>query len=345
MMKKLFLVALTLVLLAGLTACNPSGSSTSEKTYKIGFASVTSMSASDAVGGEEAKDGQLQQNVTYALIVLDGDTIVYLGFDTAQNSAKFDATGTITSDTPKVTKKELKEGYGMAAVTGGLEWYEQIAALEEFAVGKTLAEFLAEPTEIGEEGHPVFTGDIASSVSISVDAFLEAAEKAGAAAVEVKGISSAGFASITSISASSATTGDEGTAGSVTFNTSMAALAFDKDGKIVWASFDVAQTSRNTITAEGVATANTDLRTKMEKQGDYGMAAASPIGKEWYEQGEALNAYAVGKTLDEFLASPTEIGEEGSPVFTGDIASSVSISVGDLLEAAAKIKSFTVEIK
>ena len=52
------------------------------------------------------------------------------------------------------TKKELKEGYNMKPASPiGKEWYEQIAALEEYATGKTAAEFLATATKAKDEHH------------------------------------------------------------------------------------------------------------------------------------------------------------------------------------------------
>ena len=40
------------------------------------------------------------------------------------------------------------------------------------------------------------------------------------------------------------------------------------------------------------------------------MKAASPIGKEWYEQIAAFEAWAKGKTVDEIKAG---VGEDGYP--------------------------------
>ncbi len=47
-----------------------------------------------------------------------------------------------------------------------------------------------------------------------------------------------------------------------------------------------------------------EVLTKKELGDNYGMREASPIGKEWYEQIDALEEYMVGKNITTFLSSP-----------------------------------------
>lgn len=84
-----------------------------------------------------------------------------------------------------------------------------------------------------------------------------------------------------------------------------AAVLVDAEGKLIDVKIDEAQTKPNLAENDGDVA---DLRTKLAKQGDYGMAPASPIGKEWYEQIDAFQAWAKGKTADEIKAG---IGEDG----------------------------------
>lgn len=81
-------------------------------------------------------------------------------------------------------------------------------------------------------------------------------------------------------------------------NTTFVALGLDADGKIAYIDLDVAQTS------PGVDGKELD-KTKEERQGDYGMKVASGIQKEWFEQAEAFEAWAKGKTPDEVVAVKT----------------------------------------
>ena len=67
-------------------------------------------------------------------------------------------------------------------------------------------------------------------------------------------------------------------------DTTIAATAFDADGKVVGTIIDNAQMRVN-FDAEGkVTNRDAELKTKKELKDGYGMKAASTIGKEWYEQ-------------------------------------------------------------
>ncbi len=82
----------------------------------------------------------------------------------------------------------------------------------------------------------------------------------------------------------------------------VATVIMDKDGKIVAADLDCAQTK---VTADAKLD-EVDLRTKKEKKEDYGMTVASPIGKEWYIQAAAFAEKMVGKTAADIEAMTTE---------------------------------------
>ena len=97
-------------------------------------------------------------------------------------------------------------------------------------------------------------------------------------------------------------------------DTTVATVVLDKDGKIVACDLDVAQTK--VTVADGVVDkAGADLRTKTEKQADYGMSAAVNYGmdwngdgvvKEWYEQAAIFENYVIGKTASEVSAIATK---------------------------------------
>ena len=78
-------------------------------------------------------------------------------------------------------------------------------------------------------------------------------------------------------------------AGSAQVDTTMLVAAFDAEGKVTSVSIDVAQQKLG-VNADGTTAdaAKADIRTKIEKEGDYGMVGASGIGKEYFEQIEAL---------------------------------------------------------
>lgn len=93
----------------------------------------------------------------------------------------------------------------------------------------------------------------------------------------------------------------------LTIDSVCAAVLVDADGKIIDCIIDEAQTKPDLAVNNGDVE---DLRTKYEKKEDYNMKGASEIGKEWYEQIEAFEAFAKGKTADEITAA---IGEDGYP--------------------------------
>ncbi|MDD4080027.1 MAG: hypothetical protein PHP02_01265 [Eubacteriales bacterium] len=126
--------------------------------------------------------------------------------------------------------------------------------------------------------------------------------------------------------------------GAAQVNTLSCALVLDDEGKIVSALFDMQQ-SKIQFTAEGkVVNLPETLKTKMELGPDYGMLKASPIGKEWFEQAEAFAAYCVGKTPEEVLgmALYAKDDDHTSVPDVADLKTSVTIDVGDFLEALEK---------
>ena len=76
--------------------------------------------------------------------------------------------------------------------------------------------------------------------------------------------------------------------------------------------------------------------TKKELKEGYGMKAATSIGKEWYEQAEALEAWCVGKTVAEVVGMPTYDKGDGHHTQVPDdvdLKSGCTIDVGSFLKA------------
>lgn len=111
-------------------------------TYaKAGLGMVAGMTGTDATAED---DGKTQADVTSCAVALDADgKIVAISFDAIQCKATFTADGVVTVAEAISTKKELGDNYNMAkyadpAAVG--EWYQQIAALEQYCLGKTPAD-------------------------------------------------------------------------------------------------------------------------------------------------------------------------------------------------------------
>jgi hypothetical protein len=120
------------------------------------------------------------------------------------------------------------------------------------------------------------------------------------------------------------------------------AVLVDKDGKILKASVDTAQTKVN-FSKEGklITDIEAEIMSKQELGDDYGMANVSSIGKEWYEQADALAEYAEGKTVEELKG--LAVDEAGVPT-EADLTSSVTIKVGSYVEAIIKAVDNAIDI-
>jgi len=164
------------------------------------------------------------------------------------------------------------------------------------------------------------------------------------------GIAKMGLGHITSIKSSSDMGEKDGKVvpakGQV--DTVIVAAAFDKDGKVVKVTIDNAQVKVNfneDLTLASDVTA--ELKTKVELAEEYGMVKASKIGKEWYQQADALGQWMVGKTADEIKGLKTKKVDDGHPAVpdVAELTSSVTISVQDYLGALAEAYANAVEVK
>jgi hypothetical protein len=317
-MKKLLLIAVVaLTIMAGCTKANP--------VYKVGVGSVTTIQPRAAVAETV---GRVRVNTTFATVVLDKDgKFVSVEIDVAQNDGTFDVAGAIVKAEAAPTKKEKGAAYGMKGNSAiGKEWDEQAKALEAWMIGKTLAEVKALPLV---DGYVKDGEDLKSSVTITVTDYLAAVEKAVANAVELQNVAKVGGASVTSVQPRAAVAE---TAGRIRVNVTIAAVALDKDGKVVATMIDVAQND-GTFDVAGAIVKAEAAPTKKEKGDAYGMKGSSGIGKEWFEQIAALETWMAGKTLTEVKALPLTDGEikDGE-----DLKASVTVTVTDYLAAFEK---------
>lgn len=141
-----------------------------------------------------------------------------------------------------------------------------------------------------------------------------------------------GLAVVTSLEKSKDATADA--EGSGQSDSVVVAVTVDKDGKIVKAAINTAQTKIN-FSAEGKVTSDMTAvyKSKQELKEEYGMVKASKIGKEWYEQANALAEYVVGKTAEEVKAIPTD---DTGVTTDADLVTSVTIKINDYKEAIEK---------
>ena len=296
-MNKLMKVAVASTLVVTMLAgCS---STPAAKYAKVGLGVVSSFN-------EETN----QVNSTMAAVALDKDgKIAYIDLDVAQS------TPTDEKKAYTETKEERGDAYGMKGASPiGAEWNEQAAALEEYCLGKTPAEVAGMELDDYHGGKAPAAGtDLASKCTITIDDFLAAIEKAVANAKEVEA-DKVGVGEVMANNADKAQV-----------DTTIALVATDANGKVVYTKLDVAQIYK------GVT------ETKSERGEAYGMKDKSPIGAEWDEQAAALEEYTLGKTLEEVAAVEVEDYHGGKAPATGtDLASKCTITIDAFLEAIAE---------
>jgi hypothetical protein len=305
---------------------------------KIGLGHVNSIAKSKDFADDVLPFGQVD-TIIAAVAFGKNDKIVKVSIDSAQQKITFDKEMKITTDLAKeqVTKVELGDEYGMIAASKiGKNWYEQIAELEKWMIGKTINEISSLKTKQVDESHPSVPDipELTSLVTITVQDYIAAVEEAYENAVNItEGASTFGLGHNIKISGSKSLADNVTPVAAV--DTTMAATAFDNNGKVVGTIIDVMQTKVN-FDAEGKVT-NRDaiLKSKIEIGDEYGLIAASGIKKNWHEQIAELEKWMVGKTVKEIKAMKTVERDSSHPAVPDepDLTSLVTITVQDYIAA------------
>lgn len=297
---------------------------TNKGTAKTGLAVITSTGSSKDATADTEGLAQVDSTIVAVLVGEDGK-ILDCKIDAAQTKVNFSAEGKITTDlaTEFQTKQELGTGYGMAGASSiGKDWSEQADAFAEYVVGKTIEEVKGIALT---EGVPS-DADLTSSVTIHVTDFISGLEKAvnNAKSLGANSDDKLGLAVTTSIADSTDAAETDGVA---QVNSNYSVVTTDANGKITSCVIDSSQSNVN-FSATGTITSDLAVapQTKQELGANYGLASASGIGKEWFEQVDALANYVVGKTADEVKG--IAVTEAGVPA-DADLSSSVTIHIGD----------------
>jgi len=341
-MKKAFALVSSLCLVTSLLAgCggadnakNPAKPDKTAEAVKTGFAVISSTAKSTDAGEKEGL-GQVDSTVVAVTVNKDGK-IVKCVIDGIQTKINFSAAGKITTDlkTEVKSKTELGTAYGMGKVSSiGKEWSEQAKALSDYIAGKTVSEIKG--IAVNEKGAPS-DKELASSVTISIGGYIAAIEKAAASAKDLgaKSADKLGVGTVTNISKSTDAGDKDGVAQAYS---SYAVATFDSANRITSCIIDGSQTDVK-FTNKGKITSDLKIlgKTKTELGSEYGMAKVSSIGKEWFEQADALSKYVVGKTIEEVKG--IAVNEKGAPSGS-ELKSSVTISIGGYVAAIEKAKA------
>lgn len=298
-----------------------------EGAVKTGLAIVTGVSKSVNATCAE-------YDVTLVAVTVDDKGVIeQCIIDSIGTKVEFDATGTITADmnAPLLSKNELGESYGMVAWGGAkYEWYQQAAALADYAEGKTVAQLKS--GAIGESGYATEGTDLAASATIYLGGYVSAIETAVNNAKHLGAMAGdkLNLTAIPSNSSSTSATADK--AGTAQLDVDATALTV-KDGKITSCYIDSVQ-AKVTFDTTGTITSDisSPIKTKNELGESYGMVAWGGAKYEWNQQAANFAAYVTGKTVTEVLEIAVS---EGKPS-DADLSASVTIAIGGFQALIAK---------
>lgn len=323
-MKKILAVGLASILAVSFAACskttnddNTTDGGSKADTVKTGLAVISEIKADEY----NPSDTALEIDSVAAAVTVDADgKIVDVKIDEAQT--KPDLTKDNGNVTDLRTKLAKKEDYGMKSVSPiQKEWYEQVAAFETWAKGKTADEVKA---GVDAEGNPT-DADLKAGCTIKANGFTEVVAKAMASATDMG-------AKATDTLRLSVTTEKyyESNETNLQYDSNYAAVTFDAEGKITSCLIDASQAKCSI--ADGKFTVEKGAyQTKKELKENYNMKAISPIQKEWYEQAAAFETWAKGKTAAEIKAA---VGEDGKPT-DADLKAGCTIVVSSIVETVA----------
>lgn len=147
-----------------------------------------------------------------------------------------------------------------------------------------------------------------------------------------------GFASITSIGSSKDLADKDGVkSGQAQADTMMCAVTVDANGKVVDIKIDVVQ-AKVAFDEAGMITSDkaAEVKTKRDLGDAYGMKKASGIGREWYEQADAIQKWMIGKTAEQIKGMKLKAVEGGNVSDEADLATGATIHIDDFIKAAVK---------
>ena len=170
------LAGCTMDITAFITAISKACKDDQAKTFKsaaptVGLSAVTSDSSSKDATADES--GVAAMYTTFGgTAVVDGKIVAAI-VDVIQPKIAFDQAGVIGDVTFGGTKRELKEDYGMAGVSGiGKEWYEQANFFTDYVAGKTASEISAISTVVDGSHILATDADILAGCTMSIGEFI-----------------------------------------------------------------------------------------------------------------------------------------------------------------------------
>ncbi|MGI6704490.1 MAG: hypothetical protein ACOX42_10880 [Clostridia bacterium] len=319
-----------------------------EGIVKMGIGHITSIAKSKNLDAANNVMPMGQVDTVIAVVGFDkDDRVVSVTIDTAQTNVDFDEKLQLATDVKGEfkTKVELGDEYGMINASSiKKNWYQQIAELEKWMIGKTVDEIKGMKVKQKDASHPAVPDvpELTSLVTVTVQEYLEAVAEAHENAVNLATEAvKVGLGHEISIGKSVGYSSKDGSEvlPVAQVDTVMAAAAFDGEGKVAGVIIDAAQTKVE-FSKEGKVTTDVkgEFKTKVELGDEYGMINASSIKKNWYQQMAELEKWMVGKTVDEIKGMKVKQKDASHPAVPDvpELTSLVTVTVQEYLEAVAE---------
>ncbi|MDE5605340.1 MAG: FMN-binding protein [Eubacterium sp.] len=321
--KKVLAVVLVAVLAVSFAACGG----------KKGTAVKTGLAVTGTI--DEVKDTTLTIDVVAAAVTVDADgKIVDIKIDEAQTKpdlAKADADYGVDLR----TKYEKQGDYAMKEtsaqignIQGGGEWFEQADAFMAWAKGKTAADIRA---AVGADGKST-DADLTAGCTITITGIAETVAKAVESAADLGATTDDKLA----LNIKTEKYYESDGVKLLQYDSNVAAVTTDADGKITSCLIDAAQGKGTMADGKFTVKAGT-ITSKKDLKEDYNMKAVSaqmgviPNGGEWYEQADAYQKWAIGKTADQIKAA---VGEDGKSS-DADLKAGCTITISSIAETVA----------
>ncbi len=303
-----------------------------EGSLKTGIAIVASATESTAATADA--NGKAKYDVTIAAVTVDEKGVIQSCIiDSIGTEVSFDATGLPVDFDPTdeiLTKNELGDSYNMKLYAGSkYEWYEQAAALADYAVGKTTAELRS--GAVNEAGK-ANDADLAATATIYLGGYVEAIELAVANAKHL-GAQAGDELKLAAISSMNASPAEE--AGGIAELT-VDVTALTMNGEIISSCYIDSIQGKVVFDGTGAITAgNTGVFPSKNQLGEqYNMVAWGGAIAEWDQQAASFASYVTGKTAADVAG--IAISEAAKPAEGTDLAASVTIAIGGFQALIAK---------
>ena len=303
-----------------------------EGAVKTGLAIIASVGKSTSAAADA--EGIADYDVTVAAVNVDENGVITACYlDSIGASVKFGADGVITSDITAsvLTKNELGDSYGMKAYGGATyEWYEQAAALANYAVGKTVEELRA--GAVNEAGKAA-DADLASTATIYLGGYVAAIEAAVANAQNLGAQAGDELKVAVLAGLTDSKSADAENAGNAQLNVDVAAITMN--GETITSCMIDSVQAKVAFGADGVISSDVTaaVQTKNQLGEAYGMKAYAGAKYEWNEQAANFAAYVTGKTAADVAGIAID---EGTKPTDADLSTSVTIAIGGFMALIAK---------